>query len=208
MAITKTDFLEFSRCPRYVALEKVNQDRLEADISYENYKAKEYQLALEELLSSMFEEDSKLIDKINVKNRQLEAMMEYYKKVEEEAGKIVEKMFPGKTVYALETKNQESFDCTYKGLKFLCYVDIYNESGNQINIIEVKATTSKKYVNLQGGYPKEEKHSIFFKKGNIYTLKEYEKDYPLEKEMPYKTYQALKSKLQNRYGIGCPTFYY
>lgn len=202
MAITKTDFLEFSRCPRYVALEKVNQDRLEADISYENYKAKEYQLALEELLSSMFEEDSKLIDKINVKNRQLEAMMEYYKKVEEEAGKIVEKMFPGKTVYALETKNQESFDCTYKGLKFLCYVDIYNESGNQINIIEVKATTSKKYVNLQGGYPKEEKHSIFFKKGNIYTLKEYEKDYPLEKEMPYKTYQALKSKLQNRYGIG------
>ena len=57
MAITKTDFLEFSRCPRYVALEKVNQDRLEADISYENYKAKEYQLALEELLSSMFEEE-------------------------------------------------------------------------------------------------------------------------------------------------------
>lgn len=205
MAITKTDFIEFSRCPRFVALEKVHQDRLDADVSYEEYKNKEYRLSIEELLASMYEleEDSNsLLSKVDVANKQLEAMMDYYKRVEEEAGILISKMFPGKTIYALETKNQESFDFSYRGLKFLCYVDIYNEVENNINIIEVKATTSKKYVNLKGSYPKGEKYSIFKKENNIYKLKGEIKDYPLESEMPWNTYETLKSKLYNRYGIG------
>ncbi len=204
MAITKTDFIEFSRCPRYVALNRVNKDRLDADVSYEDYKKREYQIALEELLASMFEtnENGEATDYANVTNRQLEAMMDYYKKVEEEAGKLVTKMFSGKTIYAKETKNQESFDCSYHGLKFLCYVDIYNESQGKINIIEVKATTSKKYVNLQGGYPKQEKYSIFKKEANIHYLKGEIKDYPLEEEMPWNIYESLKAKLLNRFGIG------
>jgi len=204
MAITKTDFIEFSRCPRYVALNRVNKDRLDADVSYEDYKKREYQIALEELLASMFDENEngEVTDCINVTNRQLEAMMDYYKKVEEEAGKLIAKMFPGTTIYAKETKNQESFDCSYRGLKFLCYVDIYNESQGKINIIEVKATTSKKYVNLQGGYPKQEKYSIFKKEKNIHVLKGEIKDYPLEEEMPWNVYESLKAKLLNRFGIG------
>lgn len=204
MAITKTDFVEYSRCPRYVALQKVNQDRLDADITYEEYKKKEYQIALEELLASMYEsnEENNLISKVDITNRQLEAMMDYYKKVEEEAGKLVEKMFPGKTIYALETKNQESFDFSYRGLKFLCYVDIYNECQNEVNIIEVKATTSKKYVELSGGYKKDKKYSIFQKEGNIYHLKEYIPNYPLESEMPWSIYEEKKEKLLNRFGIG------
>ena len=82
MAITKTDFIEFSRCPRYVALNRVNKDRLDADVSYEDYKKREYQIALEELLASMFDENEngEVTDCINVTNRQLEAMMDYYKK--------------------------------------------------------------------------------------------------------------------------------
>ncbi len=203
MAITKTDFLEYSRCPRYVALEKVNQDRLEADVSYEEYKNKEYELAMEELLFSMFENNEEgLEDKINVRNPQLEAMLDYYKRVELEAGHLTEKMFPGKTVYALETKNQESFDASYRGMKLLCYVDIYNECQDEINIIEVKATTNKKYLQLQGGYPGKEKYSIFLKENNIFTLKETHKDYPIEKEMPKEQYENLKSKLLDRYQLG------
>lgn len=205
MAITKTDFVEFSRCPRYVALQKVNQERLDADVSYQEYKKREYQQAIEELLANMYEEteeNNALINLVEKRNPQLEAMLDYYKKVEEEAGKLVQKMFPGKTIYAKETKNQESFDFSYHGLKFLCYVDIYNECQDQVNIIEVKSTTNKKYIELKGGYPKEEKYSIFKKEGNIYRLKEYIKDYPLEQEMPRATYEKLKSKLYNRYGIG------
>ena len=203
MAITKTDFIEYSRCPRYVALEKVNKERLDADVSYEEYKQKEYRLAIEELLSSMYEtNEDQLQSKVDVKNRQLEAMMDYYKKVEEEAGKTIEKMFPGKTIYALETQNQESFDCSYKGLKFICYVDIYNEQEDEINIIEVKSTTSKKYVNLQGGYPKAQKYSIFQKHNNIFKLKEEIPNYKIEDEMPLNTYMDLREKLKNRFGIG------
>ena len=73
MAITKTDFLEFSRCSRYVALEKVRKDRLDADVSYNDYKQKEYRENLEELLSSMYEEDEdgNLTDHVNGINKQL-----------------------------------------------------------------------------------------------------------------------------------------
>lgn len=204
MAITKTDFIEYSRCPRFAALEKVNKDRLNADVTYEEYKEKEYRLALEELLVSMYEteEDGELVNKIDVKNRQLEAMMDYYKQVEIEAGRIVKNMFPGKTIYAKETKNQESFDFSYRGLKFLCYVDIYNEEKKNVNIIEVKATTSRKYVELQGGYPKKEKYSIFTKEGNIYRLKGEIEHYPLENEMPWNVYEMQRQKLFNRYKIG------
>lgn len=204
MAITKTDFLEFSRCSRYVALEKVRKDRLDADVSYNDYKQKEYRENLEELLSSMYEEDEdgNLTDHVNGINKQLEAMLDYYKQVEEEAGIMIQKMFPGKTIYAKETKNQESFDFSFCGIKFLCYVDIYNESEEKINIIEVKATTNKKYIELKGSYPKQEKYSIFQKIGNIYKLKGEIKDYPLEKEMPYQNYLDLREKLKNRYGLG------
>lgn len=204
MAITKTDFLEFSRCKRYVALEKVSKERLEADISYKDYKQKEYRESLEELLYSMYESDENgiLIDKVNQKNKQLEAMLDYYKQVEEEAGRIAKKMWNGKTIYAKETKNQESFDFSFRGLKFLCYVDIYNECENQINIIEVKATTNKKYIELKGGYFKQDKYSIFQKIDNIYKLKGEIKNYPLEEEMPYQEYIKLREKLKNRYGLG------
>ena len=37
MAITKTDFLELSRCPRYSFLENLKTSALKQDISYEEY---------------------------------------------------------------------------------------------------------------------------------------------------------------------------
>ncbi len=205
MAITKTDFIEFSRCPRFVALENIKKEKLDADVTIEEYREKEYRNALEELLSSMYETDENNgtpKNQIDVKNKQLEAMMDYYKKVEEEAGKSVQKIFSGKTIYAKETKNQESFDFSYRGLKFLCYVDIYNEQEKEINIIEVKATTSKKYIELKGGYPKAEKFSIFQKKGHIYKLKDEIKNYPLESEMPRNVYENQREKLFCREKIG------
>ena len=38
MAVTKTDFINFTRCRRYVALEEIRKEKLDADISYEEYK--------------------------------------------------------------------------------------------------------------------------------------------------------------------------
>lgn len=203
MAITKTDFIEYSRCPRYVALEKINKEYLEADISYEDYKNNEKIKEISEIYSSMIENsDEGIIDKINVINPQLEAMLDDYKRVEEEAGKIVSQLFGGNTKYAIRTKDQEAFDFLEDGIRFLCYVDIYNEKDDIINIIEVKATTSKKYTELMGGYPKQPKYSIWHQNNNIYTLKNEIEYYPLEQEMSFKTYQKQRDKLFNRFGIG------
>lgn len=205
MAITKTNFINYTRCPRYAALDEVKQEKLDADISYKDYKQEELESNLSEIVGMMYEldeesgEENDLVDKVN---RQLEAMMDYYKLVETEAGRISEITFGGKSTYAESTKEQECFDFSMHGIHYLCYVDIYNENENGINIIEVKATTSKKYLKLMSGHKKQEKFSIFQKQNNIYRLKDEIPNYPLEEEMPLENYAKQREKLFDRYHLG------
>ncbi len=204
MAITKTDFINFTRCHRYVSLEELKKNRLDANITYQEYKEQEKQEKLEELLFSMIEvgEDGTEIDKTEIINKQLEAMMPYYKLVEEESGKISSKTFGGTSIYAEKTKDQMSFDFSKNGIHYLCYVDIFNETEDAINIIEVKATTSKKYLDLMGSMKRGgEKFPIFTRKNNIYYLKG-DIDYPLEQEMSLETYEKQKEKLLDRFHLG------
>ena len=109
MAITKTDFINYTRCPRYAALEEIHKEKLDADITYKNYKEQEQVEYLKEMLSSMYEDEDYEVDNTRVVNKQLEAMMPYYKMVEMEAGRLTNKYFGGTSVYADATKNQESF---------------------------------------------------------------------------------------------------
>lgn len=204
MAITKTNFINYTRCPRYVALEEIHQEKLMADVELAEYKREEYSDKLQELVAGMYEEDeegheSDLIDK---ENRYLEVMMPYYKKIEELVGEYVEQHFSGKTVYSEDNFTQECFDFNDKGIKYLCYVDVYNENQNNINIIEVKATTTNKFMSLQSNHSKKDKYSIFLKKNNILYLKDEIKDYNILTEMPLKNYEKQKAKLFDRYGVG------
>ncbi len=205
MAITKTDFINYTRCKRYIALEEVRKEKLDADICYQEYKEKEKQEQLNEMIGSMFDvneetgEESDLTEKMD---RQLEAMMDYYKIVEIEAGRISEKTFGGKSIYAEKTKEQECFDFSMHGIRYLCYVDIYNESEERINIIEVKATTSKKYTELMGNHKKCPKYSIWEKINNINYLKDELEYYNLEAQMPIEEYEKKREKLFDRYHLG------
>lgn len=201
MAITKTNFINYSRCPRYAALEEIKSEKLDADITYKEYKHEEESEQLKEILGSIFEDDTYEVDLTNKVNKQMEAMMPYYKMVEIEAGRITKKYFGGKSVYAEDTFSQESFEFNKNGIKYICYVDIYNEVDNDINIIEVKATTSNKYVNLKASHKKGEKYSIFHfdKDKNCYYLKDEIEGYPLESEMPLDAYLKQKEKLFDRY---------
>lgn len=201
MAITKTNFINYSRCPRYAALEEIKCEKLDADITYKEYKHEEESEQLKEILGSIFEDDTYEVDLTNKVNKQMEAMMPYYKMVEIEAGRITKKYFGGKSVYAEDTFSQESFEFNKNGIKYICYVDIYNEVDNDINIIEVKATTSNKYVNLKASHKKGEKYSIFHfdKDKNCYYLKDEIDGYPLESEMPLDAYLKQKEKLFDRY---------
>ena len=160
MAISKTDFINYSRCPRYAVLDKVKKDKYDADISIDEYKKQEKEEYIEEMLGTMYEvdEDGNETDLVDVPNRQLEAMMDYYKQVELEAGRLTNIYFGGKTTFSESTYNQECFDFNHNGIKYLCYVDVYNENESGINIIEVKATTTNMYNKL--GFKNKDKEFV------------------------------------------------
>ena len=77
---------------------------------------------------------------------ELEALLPYYNKVEDEALKVARKYFKGTFVAdSRDVHNQKLFEYGLHGHTYRCYVDIYNENDDEINIIEVKATTNSKY---------------------------------------------------------------
>lgn len=164
MAITKTKFINYSRCPRYVALDDLKEEILTKDVTLEEYQKEEDEEKVKELLGIMLEETSNVVDE------QLEVMLPYYNEIEILAGKLAPKYFNGTFKYAYNTQDQESFDCKINGIRYICYTDIYNEVDDHFNIIEVKATTSKKFLNIN--YGEDGYESIFYKKDGIY--------YPLE----------------------------
>lgn len=171
MAITKTNFINYTRCSRYGTLENIHKDKLTSEMTLEEYLKEEENNQLKELLGSIFEltDEGIEIDKTIKIDKQLSAMLEYYKEVEITAGHEVEKLMGGTSIFSLDTFKQESFSFTKNGIKYLCFVDIYNESENNINIIEVKATTSRKYKKLDYIINKE-KYPLFTKCGKFYKL--------------------------------------
>ena len=198
MAITKTNFINYSRCPRYVPLESIHKNRLNADISYKDYLEDEKKEIITEILSAMYSTDEdEEIDLVDNIDEQLEAMLDYYKQVEIEAAKLIKKTFGGSVICAEETKEQKLFSSTINNIEYLCYVDIYNETTESINVIEVKAATTAGFLNI--GYSKDKEfHSIFAKVNNTLYLKEELGDVGRD---PIK-YKANRSKLFNRFNEG------
>ncbi|MDD2378031.1 MAG: hypothetical protein PHE05_04300, partial [Bacilli bacterium] len=69
MAITKTKFINYVRCPRYVALDKLKQEKLDSTVTIEEYRREEEEEYLSELLTDMYDEDDN--DLIDTKNEHL-----------------------------------------------------------------------------------------------------------------------------------------
>ncbi len=208
MPITKTNFINYSRCPRYAALDNIKREKLLSDVTYEEYMLEENKARIEEMLGNMYEvnEDGEEIDLVDKVDRQLEAMLPYYNKVEAEAGKIAKKYFGGNVRYAADTRSQECFDFSQNGFNYLCYIDVYNEVDDKINIIEVKATTTNKYMSLMSNHKKGEKYSIFHKIDNILYLKDELPGYNIENEMPLENFEKQKEKLFDRFKEGSYVF--
>jgi len=198
MAITKTKFINYTRCRRYVALDDLKKEQLTSDVSFEEYKEEEKKEHLKEILGNIFDEDGN--DILEEKDEQLEVMLPFYNEIEIIAGSLASKYFQGKFKFAYNTQDQESFDCQINGIRYICYTDIYNEVDDYFNIIEVKATTSKKFLSL-GQKIDGEFVSIFEKKNGIYYLLE-----DLDKnKIDKKSYQKHKNKLFDRFS---PTGHY
>jgi len=200
MAITKTKFMNYSRCPRYVALEKVKENRLQADVSYEDYKNEEHDEKLQELLNKMYEDrEGEEIDLIDISDPQLEIMLPYFQEIEMLAGRKGQNLFGGETFYAEETFAQKKFFFEENGIKYLCYVDVCNKNKKTLNIIEVKGATTSFLKDTAGGYRAKEKFPLFLNKNNVYYFKDEVSNYDISDEMPLKTYQNKKNKFLQRY---------
>ena len=104
----------------------------------------------------------------NAPSPELEALLPYYHQVEDEALNVAKKCFHGTFISdSRNVQKQKLFEYERNGHTYRCYVDIYNENENEINIIEVKATTNRKYlywIKYKGD--KKENQGLFFRNTN------------------------------------------
>ena len=167
MYISKSRFINWTRCPMYFPMELKHNPSGEHDIDIERELREE---RLEELSESMAssgfpEEDDEKFDA--TPRPELDALLPYYNQVEEEVLKVAKKQFHGVLIAdSKDVHGQRFFEYKHNDHTYRCYVDIYNENEQEINIIEVKATTNSKYIfkiDDKGG-----KTGLFFsdKKGN------------------------------------------
>lgn len=177
MYISKTRFINWTRCPMYFAMDLKHNPLKKTDIDAERERREEM---LAELMSATGSEDEEEFDA--KPSEELEALLPYYNQVEDEALKVAKRYFKGTFVAdSKDVHKQKLFEYVQHGHTYRCYVDIFNENDDEINIIEVKATTNSKYLlkmNKDGkldGYcfsekRGAEKHPMFVREGNIWTL--------------------------------------
>lgn len=192
MAITKTKFINYIRCPRYVALDDLKLNELDSDVTFKEYREEEQSYYVNEILGDIYDEEGN--DILEVKDEQLEVMLPYYNEIEILSGSLAHKYFKGIFKYAYDTREQESFDAVINGIRYLCYSDIYNEVDDKsFNIIEVKATSTKKFLSIGT-----KEQSIFEKDSKgIYCLLE-DLNYDIESLMGIDKYNKNKNKLYDR----------
>ncbi len=208
MYISKSRFINWTRCPMYFPMELEHNPTEKEDIAAERLKEMLGELS-ESMASTGFSEEDE--EKFDATPRpELEALIPYYSQVEDEALKIAKKYFHG-TFIAGNVQKQKLFEYGHNGHIYRCYVDIYNENENEINIIEVKATTNSKYMmktDKEGKWvglmfsdvpPREKggnKYPLFVKKDNIWRL-----NHALSKvtEDALKNFDQKKALLLDRY---------
>lgn len=166
MKVSKTLFMHFMRCDRFAGLYETYKhkidaivdfhggDELEALMSIEN-KAKTSALA--DAIEHAYGEE----DPIHNISEQMEVMMPYYSALEGIAGRVISHTFKGEVTYSLETKKQKKMSLEYEGYEFYAFLDAFQEDDDTIRIIEVKATTDKKYLDLEYTNQHKEKCPVF-----------------------------------------------
>ena len=183
MYISKSRFINWTRCPMYFPMELKHNPSGKHDIEIERRKEMLEDLADGMASSGFPEEEDEQFDA--TPRPELEALLPYYNQVEEEALRVAKKYFHGTFIAdSRNVQNQKLFEYVHNGHTYRCYVDIYNENEQDINIIEVKATTNSKYIfkkddegNKKGLFFSDKKgnrggtpYSLFVKDGNICRL--------------------------------------
>ena len=150
MNISKTRFINWTRCPMYFPMDLKYNPTGKADIDDERERREERLAELREGVKSSDGFDAEDEEFDAQPWPELEALLPYYNKVEEEALKVAKKYFRGTFIAnSKDVHGQKLFEYELQGHTYRCYVDIYNENEEEINIIEVKATTNHKYLDAK-----------------------------------------------------------
>jgi len=146
--------MEYIRCNRYPALNNIYKRKDVDDVEKDRF----YDI-IDSLENFDFNVDE---DFLEPDLEHLQVMMPYYNLVEVLAARKVMSEWRGETQYGTKYGTQKLFMREHNGFNLMCYVDIFNKDQSQINIIEVKATTSNKYMSMTYSENKV-KYSIFYK---------------------------------------------
>ena len=138
------------------------KDDIDAERERREEILKELMVSMEESAMGLGEFSEEGDEEFNsAPSPELEALLPYYNQVEDEALKVAKKYFDG------TFQSQKLFEHELNGNTYRCYVDIYNENENEINIIEVKATTNRKYLYwIKYNGDKKENKGLFFRNTN------------------------------------------
>lgn len=202
----------------YFPMELEHNPTREVDIEAECERREEILRELAESMNESTESPEGDEEEFNSEpSAELEALLPYYSQVEDEALKVAKKYFHGTFIANSQNVNgQKLFEYKHNGHTYRCYVDIYNENEQEINIIEVKATTTSKYINkeINKGEKKDKKglyfsdahggnpYSLFTKDGNIWrfnTADSNVNDYALKKFEEKKKYLLDKYRKEGKH---------
>ena len=212
MHISKSRFINWTRCPMYFPMElkhnPTGKDDIDAERERREEMLDELKVGVTSSLGSEADEEGESFE--TEPNLELEALLPYYNQVEDEALKVAKKYFRD------TFQSQKLFEYELNGHTYRCYVDIYNENENEINIIEVKASTNSKYIlKLKPGKdgkkdewegmwfsnlpPKSKggnKYPLFVKEGNIWQLNFNDSKVTADAKS---NFEVKKGKLLDRY---------
>ena len=200
MKISKTLFKQYTRCPHVCALDDLYKKRLQSDVSIFG-SADEDDLI--DLLSTMFDEDTG-DDLIETVDPQMESLLPYFTKLEEIAMETAEALFKGKIIHSPITRKQKYFSFHENNHEYYCYVDGYLEKEDEIYIFEVKATTSKKFLEL-GPKINKEHYPIFIKEKQHFFSEEKKRHFAPsilrlnQHQSTHERFNKQYQKLFNRY---------
>ncbi len=147
MDISKSLFLNLIRCHNFAPLWEIRQKKEKAIINIDSLIDYEKSQKIDEILEHMFDEDDNFI--LQKENLQVKTLQDEYAKVERFANSIVNNKFKSRIESkSIDTKQYRAF-ANYDGYNFYAFLDILKETDDEINVFEVKATTTSKLYKLK-----------------------------------------------------------
>jgi hypothetical protein len=194
MHVSKTLMIEYLRCNRYAALQELYKQKQDAVVTFDedatiaSLMSLEYEDKKHAILNSMYtDQDEDLIEK---EDTNLEIMMPYYQELEMIAGRAIFNRFGGSVITSKETFQQQKLIMEQNGYYFYAFLDAFQKDDKKTRIIEVKATTNRKYLEMTYQDMNDDKQPLFTvsPEGVMEVSK-----LPLEKQT--KSYQTAYKKL-------------